>query len=129
MTATLSHDMDNGSIMFYARELNDKNLFISDIPLAVTGTGKNVSYSAFPGFNPLTGWYAGSGIQGLSVQECPGCAPLTANLADGRGANIHTFGNNLDLDVGRRGPPEQQAAVHERRHADHRHIQRQQLRR
>ncbi len=99
LTATLSHDMDNGSIMFYARELNDKNLFIADIPLVASGTGKNVSYSAFPGFNPLTGWFAGSGIQGLSVQECPGCAPLTANLADGRGANLHTFGNNLDLDV------------------------------
>jgi iron complex outermembrane receptor protein len=99
LTATLSHDMDNGSIMFYARVLNDKNVFISDIPLVATGTGKNVSYSAFPGFNPLTGWFAGSGIQGLSVQECPGCAPLTANLADGRGSNLHTFGNNLDLDV------------------------------
>jgi outer membrane receptor protein involved in Fe transport len=99
LTATLSHDMDNGSIMFYARALNDKNLFIADIPLVATGSGKNVSYSAFPGFNPLTGWFAGSGIQGLSVQECPGCAPLTANLADGRGANLHTFGNNLDLDV------------------------------
>jgi hypothetical protein len=99
ITATLSHDLDNGSVMFYARELNDKNLFIADIPLTVTGTGKNVSYSSFPGFNPLTGWYAGSGIQGLSVQECPGCAPLTANLADGRGADIHTFGSNLDLDV------------------------------
>jgi outer membrane receptor protein involved in Fe transport len=99
LTATLSHDMENGSIMFYARELNDKNLFIADIPLVATGSGKNVSYSAFPGFNPLTGWFAGSGIQGLSVQECPGCAPLTANLADGRGSSLHTFGNNLDLDV------------------------------
>ncbi len=99
LTATLSHTMDQGSIMFYARELNDKNLFISDIPLVATGTGKNVTYSAFPGFNPLTGWYAGSGIQGLSVQECPGCPPLTANLADGRGANIHTFGSNLNLNI------------------------------
>jgi hypothetical protein len=99
LTATLSHTLDQRSIMFYARELNDKNLFISDIPLVATGTGKNVTYSAFPGFNPLTGWYAGSAIQGLSVQECPGCAPLTANLADGRGANLHTFGNDLDLTV------------------------------
>jgi iron complex outermembrane receptor protein len=99
LTATLSHDLDTGSIMFYARELNDKNLFVADIPLLSSGTGKNTSYSAFPGFNPLTGWFAGSGIQGLSVQETPGGAPLTANLADGRGASLHTFGNNLDLDV------------------------------
>ena len=33
------------------------------------------------------------------MQECPGCAPLTANLADGRGANLHTFGGDFDLDV------------------------------
>jgi hypothetical protein len=99
LTATLSHTLDQGSIMFYARELNDKNLFISDIPLVATGTGKNVSYSAFPGFNPLTGYYAGSAIQGLSVQECPGCAPLTANLSDGRGATLPTFGSNLDLQI------------------------------
>jgi hypothetical protein len=98
-TATLSHTMDQGSIMFYARVLNDKNLFVADIPLVASGSGKGVSYSAFPGFNPLTGWFAGSAIQGLSVQECPGCAPLTANLADGRGANLHTFGSDLDLQV------------------------------
>jgi hypothetical protein len=73
-TATLSHTMDSGSIMFYARVLNDKNLFVADIPLVASGSGKNVTYSAFPGFNPLTGWFAGSAIQGLSVQECPGCA-------------------------------------------------------
>jgi hypothetical protein len=98
-TVTLSHTMEQGSIMFYARVLNDKNLFIADIPLVASGSGKGVSYSAFPGFNPLTGWFAGSAIQGLSVQECPGCAPLTANLADGRGANLHTFGSDLDLQV------------------------------
>ena len=33
------------------------------------------------------------------MQECPGCAPLTANLADGRGANLHTFGGDFDFDV------------------------------
>jgi outer membrane cobalamin receptor len=99
VTATLSHNLEQGKVMFYFRELNDKNLFIADIPLVATGTGKNVSYSAFPGFNPLTGWYAGTGIQGLSVQECPGCAPLTANLANGRGSNLHTFGGDFDFDV------------------------------
>jgi len=99
LTITLTHDLEQGKVMFYGRELSDKNLFIADIPLVATGTGKSVTYSAFPGFNPLTGWFAGSGIQGLSVQECPGCAPLTANLADGRGADLHTFGSDFDIDV------------------------------
>ena len=32
-TATLSHDMDNGTLVFYARQLNDRNQFITPIPL------------------------------------------------------------------------------------------------
>ena len=99
LTGTLARSWDTGSILFYARTLNEKDLFITDIPLSVSGSGSGTSYSAFPGFNPLTGYYAGSALQGLSVQECPGCAPLTANLADGRGTNINTFGNNLTLDL------------------------------
>jgi outer membrane cobalamin receptor len=99
LTATLTHDWDDGSILFYARMLNEKDLFITDIPLTVTGTGSSTSYSSFPGFNALTGYYAGSALQGLSVQECPGCAPLTANLANGRGTNMRTFGSDLTLQV------------------------------
>jgi hypothetical protein len=99
LTATLSHTLDNGSIMFYARALNEKDLFITDVPLTASGTGNSTTYGAFPGFNALTGYYAGSALQGLSVQECPGCPPLTANLANGRGTNLRTFGSDLDLEI------------------------------
>jgi iron complex outermembrane recepter protein len=99
LTATLSHTLENGSIMFYARELNDKNLFITDIPVTVNGTGKSQSVSAFPGFNPNTGTFAGSGVRGISVQETPTGDPVTADLANGRGANIHLFGNDLDVQI------------------------------
>ena len=100
LTGTLSHSMDNGTILFYARVLDDKNLFITDVPLSVSADGKSVS--AFPGFNPLTGTFAGNALRGLQVQEFPGSPPgtITANLGDGRGANIHMFGNDLDLDLG-----------------------------
>ena len=99
LTATLARTWDQGSILFYGRTLNEKDLFITDVPLVASGTGTNTSYSSFPGFNALTGYYAGNATQGLSVQECPGCAPLTANLADGRGTNLNTFGNDLSLDL------------------------------
>ena len=99
LTITLARAWDQGSILFYGRTLNEKDLFITDIPLSASGTGSNTSYSSFPGFDALTGYYAGNALQGLSVQECPGCAPLTANLADGRGTNLNTFGNNLSLDL------------------------------
>src|SRR6202051_4652449 len=100
LTGTLSHTMDNGTILFYARVLSDKNLFITDVPLTVSAAGKNVS--AFPGFNPLTGTFAGNALRGLQVQEFPGTPPgtITADLGDGRGSSIHVFGNDLDLDLG-----------------------------
>jgi outer membrane receptor protein involved in Fe transport len=99
LTGTLTHKMDNGSIMFFARVLNDKNLFITDIPVTVSGTGHNQSVSAFPGFNPNTGTFAGDGLRGISVQEAPGAAPINADLANGRGANLHMFGNDIDLQI------------------------------
>jgi hypothetical protein len=99
LTATLTHTLDNGTVMFFARELNDKNLFITDIPVTVTGTGKNQTVSGFPGFNPNTGTFAGSGLRGISVQESPTGAPLTADLANGRGADLHVFGNDLDVQI------------------------------
>ena len=99
LTGTLTHKWDEGKIMFFARVLDDKNLFITDVPVTVSGTGKSQSVSAFPGFNPNNGTFAGDGLRGISVQEAPGQAPITADLADGRGANLHTFGNDLDLQL------------------------------
>ena len=49
LTATLYHTFHGGNLMFWGRELNDKNLFITDVPVAVSPNGQNVS--AFPGFN------------------------------------------------------------------------------
>jgi len=99
ITATITHTLENGTIMFFARELNDKNLFITDIPVTVTGTGNGQSVSAFPGFDPHTGTFAGSALRGISVQETPTGAPVTADLANGRGADLHTFGNDLDVQI------------------------------
>jgi iron complex outermembrane recepter protein len=99
ITATITHNLENGTIMFFGRELNDKNLFITDIPVAVTGTGTSQSVSAFPGFNPNTGTFAGSGLRGISVQETPTGPPVTADLANGRGANLHMFGSDLDVEI------------------------------
>ncbi|MDB6084747.1 MAG: TonB-dependent receptor [Gammaproteobacteria bacterium] len=99
LTATITHTLDSGTIMFFARDLNDKNLFITDVPVTVTGNGSGQSVSAFPGFNPNTGTFAGSGLRGISVQETATGAPVTADLSKGRGANLHMFGSDLDLQL------------------------------
>ena len=109
LTATLYHTWNNGNLLLWGRELNDKNLFITDVPVAVSANGQNVS--AFPGFNPNTGTFAGDANRAITVQEFPcvspgsaanGCTPgtISADLANGRGAQIHMFGADLNLNIG-----------------------------
>ncbi|MDE1898223.1 MAG: TonB-dependent receptor [Xanthomonadaceae bacterium] len=94
LTATLSHDMDNGSMMFYARVLDDKNQFITPIPLIQNGTDQ---FSAYPGFDPLTSTYYSHAIQHVFLAGYPG-GGTNANLANGRGAKMNFFGGNINFD-------------------------------
>jgi hypothetical protein len=104
LTETLFRQMSNGSVLFWARQLHDKNLFITDIPVAVSQDGRTVS--AFPGFDPLTGTFAGNATRAITVEEFPcnvtGCVPgaISADLANGRGSDIHMLGSDLSLAFG-----------------------------
>jgi outer membrane receptor protein involved in Fe transport len=95
-TATLTHDSDNGTMTLYARALNDKNQFITPIPLIQNGTDK---FSAYPGFDPLTDTYNSKYIQHVFLAGYPG-GGTNANLANGRGAKMNFFGGNFDYDLG-----------------------------
>jgi len=101
LTETLFRPLATGSLLFWARQLHDKNLFITDIPVAVSPDGGTVS--AFPGFDPLTGTFAGNATRSITVQEfpcgVPGCVPgaISADLANGRGSDIHMFGSDVSL--------------------------------
>ncbi|MGB3461674.1 MAG: TonB-dependent receptor [Rhodanobacter lindaniclasticus] len=96
LTATLTHDSDNGSMMFYARALNDKNQFITPIPLIQNGTD---NFSAYPGFDPLKDTYNSKYIQHVFLAGYPG-GGTNADLANGRGAKMNFFGGNFDYDLG-----------------------------
>ena len=103
LSATLSRDWDSGGLMFYMRGLNDKNQFIADTPIYNTGKGE---FSAYPGFNPLTGSLGSPADQFETIQTTPchtaGCTPggMPVNLADGRGTTVYQFGSNFDWDFG-----------------------------
>jgi outer membrane receptor protein involved in Fe transport len=103
LTATLSHDLDNGSLMFYARAVRDHNQFVTDTPIYNPSKG---DFSDYPGFSPLTGTFGSKADQYEFIQTTPcntaGCTPggLDVNLAKGRGSAMRTFGANLDLDFG-----------------------------
>ena len=104
LTATLFRPLEGGALLFWARELHDKNLFITDLPVAVSADGRTVA--AFPGFDPLTGTFAGNATRGITVEEFPcniqGCVPgaVRADLADGRGSDLRLFGSDLNLTIG-----------------------------
>lgn len=95
-TATLTHDSDRGTMMFYARALNDKNQFITPIPLIQNGTD---NFSAYPGFDPLKDTYNSKYIQHVFLAGYPG-GGTNADLANGRGAKMNFFGGNFDYDLG-----------------------------
>jgi outer membrane receptor protein involved in Fe transport len=96
LTATLTRDWDSGSLMFYARALNDKNQFITPIPLIQQGED---NFSSFPGFDPLKDTYNSEAIRHVFLPSYPG-GGINADLADGRGADVQFFGANLDMEVG-----------------------------
>ncbi len=96
LTATLTKDWDNGSLMFWARGLDDKNQFITPIPLLQTGQGR---FAPYPGFDPLKSTYYSPAMQHVYLESYPG-GGTSADLADGRGAQLGFFGANFDWDFG-----------------------------
>lgn len=90
LTATVSHDMDNGSLLFWARALDDKNQFITPTAI-IQGSGSN--YSSFPGIDALTGTYYSKAIQHVQVPG-PYGNMLNADLANGRGGKLNYFGGS-----------------------------------
>src|ERR1700737_220781 len=96
-TATVSHDMDIGSFTIWARVLHDKNQFITPVPVMQHGTD---TFSAYPGFDPLTSTYNGKAIQHVFLPTYPGGTGGNADLAHGRGADVHFIGANGDFDLG-----------------------------
>ena len=96
LTATLKHESDQGQLTLYARYLDDKNQFITPIPVIQHGTD---SFSAYPGFDPLTATYNSEAIQRVRLDGYPG-GGTTADLADGRGAKMWFLGANFDHELG-----------------------------
>ena len=80
--------------MFYARYLDDKNQFITPIPVIQRGTD---NFSDYPGFDPLTATYYSEAIRRVRLDGYPG-GGTDADLAEGRGAQMLFVGANYDHD-------------------------------
>lgn len=94
VTATLKRESDRGDLILYARYLNDKNQFITPIPMIQRGTD---SFREYPGFDALTGTYNSDELRHVRLDGYPN-GGTTADLADGRGAEMVFLGANYDHD-------------------------------
>ena len=95
-TATLTHDLDNGSFTLYARRLQDKNQFLTPIPVKQTGAD---TYAGYPGFDPLTATYFSRAVEHVRLPGYDGGRGITADLADGRRPGLNFFGGNFDYEL------------------------------
>jgi outer membrane receptor protein involved in Fe transport len=95
-TATLAHDISGGTVVAWVRALDEKDEYITPVPLIQNANG---SYSDFPGFNPLTGTFNGYGNENLTLAN-PNGGFLNADLANGRGSRLDYFGINYDQRIG-----------------------------
>jgi outer membrane receptor for Fe3+-dicitrate len=92
-TATLKHDLQDGSLMFWGRVLDDKNQFIVPVPLVQNSSG--TSFSAFPSFCPLFCSFGSHNIQNVTIPNAEG-GFQSADLSNGRGGDLYFFGINYD---------------------------------
>jgi hypothetical protein len=95
LTATIKHETDAGQLTLFARYLDDKNQFITPIPVIQRGSD---NFSAYPGFDPLTGTYNSNAIRHVRLEGYPN-GGTDADLAEGRGAQMLFVGANFDHEL------------------------------
>lgn len=107
-SAVLTRKLDDGKVSIYARAMNEKNAFYTAIPVVQNGS----SVSSYPGFDALRDYFYSNEMRhivletGRQVGTTAGGAPIIQretverDLATGRGAEVQTYGLNLDKKFG-----------------------------
>jgi outer membrane receptor protein involved in Fe transport len=95
VTATLKHDLDGGSVMFWYRNLSDKNQWYADFPYIIV----NGKAEPYPGFDQRNHTYNSKQMQNFLIPS-PGGGFWNDDISNGRGAQLQYFGSNLDLKFG-----------------------------
>lgn len=91
ITANVRHDLDKGSILVFARYLNDRGQWL--LPIPVIRDGNKVRQ--FGNIDPGTGVLAGPETRLSTLPD-----GTRTDLADGRGAKLINLGTNFDYEIG-----------------------------
>ena len=99
LTATLKHDLNNGTVMFWARTLHDHNQWIADFPYSVN----NGTVSTYPGFNQLNSTWNSKLLQNILIPNTR-CGPAVCfennDIGEGRGGDLSFVGSELKMSLG-----------------------------
>ena len=87
ISANLRHDFAGGSLLLFARYLDDRSQWL--LPIPVEQHGRHIG--AYPGFDPGTGTLAGPDTRVGRLND-----GSSYDLAHGRGAHIINLGGNLE---------------------------------
>jgi outer membrane receptor for Fe3+-dicitrate len=92
LTATLKHDLDNGSVVIWARTLHAHDLWVADFPYSQSADG---SVSVYPGFDQLNSTYNSKQLSDFQVPD-PACNCFeNDDITEGRGAQLSYIGSQL----------------------------------
>lgn len=91
ITGNIRHDFDKGSILVFARYLNDHGQWL--LPIPVIRDGDKVRQ--FGNIDPGTGVLAGPETRLSTLPD-----GTRTDLADGRGAKLVNLGTNFDYEIG-----------------------------
>jgi iron complex outermembrane receptor protein len=91
ITVNLRRELARGSVLLFARYLDDRSQWLLPIPVEQTGR----SIGAYPGFDPGTGTLAGPDTRTGTRND-----GARYDLDDGRGARIVNLGGNVELRLG-----------------------------
>ena len=96
LTATLKHDLDNGSVMFWARTMHDHNAWVADFPYVVN----HGTVGTYPGFNQLHSTYNSKALQNFQIPN-PACNCFeNDDIGEGRGGDLSFVGSELKMSLG-----------------------------
>ena len=96
LTVTLKHDLDNGSILFWARTMHDHNQWVADFPYLA----QNGNISTYPGFDQLNSTWNSKQLQNFLIPN-PACNCLqNDDISSGRGGDLSYFGSELKESFG-----------------------------
>jgi outer membrane receptor protein involved in Fe transport len=97
--ANITKEFKNGYVRLYYKHLDDKAISYMPMPVAVTGDGKNATFTSIPGFDLHHATLQSSQFFNMLGYDDAG-NPRTTNISDGMHPVVNALGTEFSFDIG-----------------------------